>query len=168
MFEVGRHQAKITDYGMKETNAGDPQIFISLKGMEKGDLITWFGSLKEGKAREITLKTLITCGFTGNSVANIAQGVSANCLDTKKELSIVVSENEYQGKKSMRVDWINEPSAGIQNRLTQVEAIQKTQGYNLEGALIQLRREMQGTATQSAPEVSTGQQQQFAADDIPF
>ncbi len=168
MFEKGRHSAKVVDYGFKDTNNGDPQIFIALKGTENNEQITWFGSLKEGKAREITLKTLIICGFTGNTVAGLAAGLSSNSMDLSKELSIVVNPHEYNGKTSMKVDWINLPNAGIQNRLTQVEAVQKVQGYNLEGQLMQLRRDMNEGSTASSTLNQNQGQQNFAADDIPF
>lgn len=66
MINPGKYTAKIKDYGIGSTKAGEPKAMILFtfkdqNGAEKE--LTWSGSLKEGRAREITIDALLTCGL---------------------------------------------------------------------------------------------------------
>ena len=87
---------------------GTTQVVISfeiLDGMWAGRKVAWFGSFSE-KAYERTLQALRYCGMKGDDLMTLPDQV----LD--QEVSIVVEHNEWEGKVTARVAWVNEPGGG--------------------------------------------------------
>ena len=109
---AGRHSAKVIDYGLGETKNGDPQVKIRFKLDGDGSEITWFGSLKEGRAREITIDALLVCGMVGDDLNDLSGGAGSGILNEKKSVSIVVEDEEYNGKTTTKVKWINDIDGG--------------------------------------------------------
>ena len=108
----GRHQARVIDYGLTETKAGDPQVRVKFKLVGDGSEITWFGSLKEGKASEITIDSLLVCGLHGTDLLILEGGSGSGALNEEKIVSIVVEDEEYNGKTTTKVKWINSLDGG--------------------------------------------------------
>lgn len=126
-------KAQITDYGIATTKTGNPQIMIKFN-CEDGKSRTWYGSLKEGRAREITIDTLLRCGFKGDDVSVLAGGHTSGQLDHNVELELVI-ENEVgqDGKTYERIRWVNLPGgSGFKNAMTQDDAVQVLKGLNLK------------------------------------
>lgn len=141
--KAGSYEARVLDYGVGETKEGAPNIMIHF-GFNDSDgdphEMTWFGSLKEGKAQEISLKALLTCGFTGNDPVELADGIHSGVLDSIQPVRLTIDENEYQGKRSMRILWINPVgSMAMERRLTKSDARVKMSMLNLKGSLALLR-----------------------------
>ena len=160
----GTFTAKIKDYGISETKAGDPQIFIGFEYMEN-DIqrnMTWFGSLKDGKGREITFGALRNCGFSGKSFYDLAEGSDSGLLDNNRELSIVIQPNEWEGKTTMRISFINIPGA-VRSKLSKIDAIDKMKGMNLEGDWMQFKQDNADEGGGNKEEKPS-----FTEDDIPF
>jgi hypothetical protein len=140
---AGKYQAKILDYGIGLTEAGNPQIMIIL-GFDDGQPreLTWYGSLKEGKAREITIKALLACGLKGNDIDGIADGIGGGPLDADTPVSITVEyETNQNGKSFPRVRWINRSGSALKNKMTKEEAKIKLGCLNLKGEVIAARQE---------------------------
>ena len=140
-YEVGRFPGKVTDYGIGETQAGDPQVFVTFDvefslGVQS---MTWFGSLKEGKAREITLKALLALGMKGG-VEALLDGPDGAAIRVGIDASLVTSEHEYQGSTSVRIDWVNAPGGGGVKRAEPTAAKAKLLKLNLNGDLAKLRQ----------------------------
>lgn len=143
--------AKITDYGLATSKAGNMQVMIKFS-CEDGKTRTWYGTLKEGRGREITLDTLIRCGFKGDDIAILSEGHMSGALDHNIELDLVI-ENEVgqDGKTYERINWVNLPGgSGFKNAMKKEEAVTVLKGMNLKADLA-ARRAMQPTR-KAAPE----------------
>lgn len=174
-IQAGIYEANISEYGIGPTKSGDPQVMIlfnynDLEGTPHE--ITWFGSLKEGKAQEITMRTILYCGFNGSDPADLAEGVSSGLLDVATPVKITIEESEYQGKKSMKVAWVNRMgSQSMEKRISKSEAKIKLGALNLKGALAAMRQEtgIRVEPRASKPAMAVGQSTpSFEDDDIGF
>jgi hypothetical protein len=119
----GKHAAKIDDYGIGKNKEDKPYVFINFKLSDTGESIKWFGHLGDAKGdkkspREITLQTILRMGFRGDDVHDLADGRQSRMLDESVEYELVLENNTYNGKTSLRVKFINTP----QERLTGEEA----------------------------------------------
>ena len=156
-MKPGVYEARISNYAIGTTQAGDPQVLILLNYNDEENApheVTWFGSLKEGKAQEITLRTLLDCGFSGSDPVDLADGTDSHLLDVITPVRITIEEHEYQGKKSLRVQWINRMGGrALEKKITKSEARIKLGALNLKGALAQARQEMGVKAQKSGPGV---------------
>jgi hypothetical protein len=160
-IQPGTYEARVSDYGIGTVKDGAPQVMVLLNYKDQdGDShdVTWFGSLKEGKAQEITLKALLTMGFAGDDVAALADGIHSNLLDAVTPVSIVIEEHEYQGKKSMRVQWINSMGGKtMEKRIEKSQAKILMGALNLKGQLAMLREQQP-----KAPQKKSGGSHPFA------
>lgn len=114
MLQPGKYTGKVVDYYVHVTKADlpAPKILFAVT-MPEGNVETvgWQGSFKEGKAREIAMEGMITCGFKG-ALSDFAKGPVSGCLDTTLDLVIDVAHEQYlddqgQTKTYARVNWIN-------------------------------------------------------------
>ncbi|MNJ94820.1 hypothetical protein D3C87_125230 [compost metagenome] len=99
----------IVDAGLIGEGEGTkPKITFSLETDEGVKNLTWFGNMKgntpEGteKARQMTIKALVTAGFIGNDFDDLLQPVDA--VFNTKELTVTVEL--YKDKPQIK--WINE------------------------------------------------------------
>jgi hypothetical protein len=165
-IQPGIYQAKIVDYGIGHTKAGDPQVMIlfEFNGAEgQRHEMTWLGTLKEGKGQEITLKALLTCGMRGNDIDALADGVVSNILDVNSPVNITLQlEPNQEGKQVLRVKWINAVGGKVfRDKLSRNEAKIKMGALNLKGAMAAVRAE---TGIKDAPrQQAVGQS--FSPDD---
>lgn len=142
-IQPGIFEAKISNYAITTTQGGDPQVAILFDYNDHEGTpheITWFGTLKEGKGQEITLKTLLYCGFAGTDPAELASGVESNLLDTVTPVKITIEENNYNGKTSMRVQWVNRIGGNMAGKLSASEAKVKMGALNLKAQLEMIRQ----------------------------
>jgi hypothetical protein len=142
----GRHLANVINYGIRDTSSGDPQVSVRFKLIQDGSEITWFGSLKEGKAQEITFDTLQrVLGMQGDDLNALAGGSGSGILDEKKDVEIVVANEEWQGKIRTKVKWVNE-IGGFTKKNLDIKATTKLKSLN---AAFKARRKETGA---KAPE----------------
>lgn len=113
-YKPGTWRGTVKDYGIGETQAGDPQVFVqfSVEFPDGAADMTWYGSLKEGKAREITLNALLNLGFKGKDVTDLLDGPDGAAIPLGIDALLVVEPNEYNGKTTMRINWVNRPGGG--------------------------------------------------------
>lgn len=131
---AGQYVAKIISHGISETKNGAPQATIQFGFDVEGHQrrLTWYGSFKEGKAREITLKTLLECGLKGNN--------PAGDLEIGKEMYITVDdETGEDGKVRTKVKWVNS-LGGVKNLLD--TDLAKAKLGDLEGAIMKARQDL--------------------------
>lgn len=126
-LKPGVYLGRIVDWGVQEVATSKTLkavIKFSFKDADGGQKnITWDGFFlkKDGSPNEKTVKTLQTCGFIGKAVSDLT---AATALDTTKELSLdIIKDGEY-----WRVEWVNDPSQGMANKVTDVK---KIKGYDL-------------------------------------
>jgi hypothetical protein len=137
----GRYSAVVKDYGISETKAGDAQVFIAFDVAhgEGTTALTWFGSLKEGKAQEITLKGLLAAGFTGKDVTDLIDGPDGGAIPLGTEVSLVIENEEYEGANRARIRWVNKPGGGGVQRADATTAKAKLAKLGLAGKLAQVK-----------------------------
>jgi len=109
---AGTFEAKVVDYGLKETKSGTQQVVVRFRWNDEFEY-NWYGSFNEGKAREITMKSLQVLGLSSNEIWNLADGPESGMLDTDKLVSIKVEhEQGMDGKLYPKIKWVNELGGG--------------------------------------------------------
>ena len=193
MFEIGTHKVKITGCFVGEsTEKGTP--FFGIEFTNKNDQsIDWIAYLsdtefekKEGKGKIKTtpkkenLKTLLKLGFTGNTIADLADDsktIEELFAPIQDEIRIVVDEEEYTNeegevKRVNKVKWVN--IGGGVAKLDHKQAVVKMKGISAD--LLKLKRDL-GIKNEPAAEVpvtdpaqagQAAQQAEFASEDVPF
>ena len=163
-IEPGKYEARIVNYGIGQTKAGDPQVMVLLEYLDKDGQsheITWYGHVKSPEAANITAKALLCCGMRGNEIGDLADGVESGVLDTETPVKITVElEPKQDGNGTYaRVKWINRLGGqAFQGRLTKSDAKLKLAPLNLKGAMMMARQE---TGIADKPKSDN-------FDDIPF
>ena len=110
----------ILDHGFSETKNGASQIFVAIQNAESGAEITAFMSLAETMTRtgkqvvEYTIEKLRRCGFTGFSMAELADGE----LLKGNEIRYEVVHETFEGVIRDKVGWINSPGSGVERSAT--------------------------------------------------
>lgn len=139
----GTFLAKIINYGISLTAANLPQVAVNFrakidpKDPTKTKDFLWWGSLKEGRAKEITIDALINMGFTDTNLDRIAGGEG---LNKEIEVELVIEETatdktDDQGNVIIRegVKFINKVGGGYMGKvLSKEEAIAKLRGIGIE------------------------------------
>lgn len=147
-IQIGQHKGTVRDYAITETKAGDPQVAIEFD-VQFNDvtttpptpyvkLLTWRGSLKEGKALEITLRALATLRMKGNDPAILAEGVASAAISFGQEAMLDIQEEEYNGQFTKKIKWVNSVG-GVGKRITAAEAKVKLANRNLAGQMAALK-----------------------------
>jgi hypothetical protein len=97
---AGTHKARANGFEFGVSSKENEQVVVDFN-TEHGS-IRWYGYFTDG-AVDRTLVSLEHAGW---------DGVSLKTLDGlgSKDCSIVVEEEEYNGKKRMRVQWVNSAS----------------------------------------------------------
>lgn len=112
-YKAGTWIGTVTDYGIPESTSAYPQVYVTFDVASDPTVsMTWFGSLKEGKAREITLKALLTLGFQGKDVDVLLDGPDSGAIPIGAQAKLVCEEQEWEGTPSVRIKWINSLSGG--------------------------------------------------------
>lgn len=91
-----------------DTKDGLPQVvvlFAIIDGPWSGRRLYWFGFFTEKSAKR-TIESLRFCGFKGDDLsALLSQKIN-------QEVSITVGHNDWEGKVTARVDWVNAAGGG--------------------------------------------------------
>lgn len=163
LLEAGKHLAKAVDHCISSSEKGEPFLSVLFE-LEDGHKMMWRGSLTHEKGKEITVRTLKTLGFAG-TVKDLARGAESGCLDMDKTVELDIQIEEYNGKKFLKIQWVNEVGGGgFKNRLSEIEAVQACAGLDLEAAFMQA-----GIKTSSVTRHNpVAQKKDLDLDSIPF
>lgn len=176
MLEPGKYTAKISDYAIITTSKGDPAIKIEFwvkTELGNDEHVSWQGSFKEGKAREITMKALLTCGLCSPAnLADLAKRKEGHALDLGRDISITVKHDQVGDKTYANVEWIN-PVGGMafMNTMAQGDFAAHISRMGLEGSFMAIAKEhgisahVQGHKAQP---MATATPKSNPFDDIPF
>lgn len=144
MITPGKYEARIVNYDITEDKKGNPQVAVlfSFTDQEGPKEYTWYGGLSTEGGRKVTLKALLTMGFKGKNVADLAGGVESHALNVSTPVEIDIQNEDYQGKVYTKVKWINRlGGAKFANALSKQEAKAKLAALNLDGELAAIRAE---------------------------
>lgn len=149
-MQTGRFKAIVLEKAVTKNSKDNPQVEIKLDvhftEFETTSMV-YKGQLSDG-AIEHTLKALVACGIQGNSVFD---PVTAG-----QEVSVVVNEEEYEGKTRFKISWINKPLS-LGTPIPDVEG--RVALKKFEGALAALRQKEGMMLKNHAPQ---------SKDEIPF
>ncbi len=105
MIDAGTYRAKAVSAALGNTSTGKEQLGIEFELMDvdgvAGPHITYYGYFTDA-ALEFTVKALRACGWKGTDLTDLA-GLTDN------EVSLVIAHEEYEGKVTAKVQWVNAP-----------------------------------------------------------
>lgn len=157
-IKPGKYHAVVLDYGVSTSKAGLPVVNVKF-GFGEHTLM-WSGSLKDGKAMEMTVKTLITLGLSSvDRMHELTDGAKSGLLDTAKEFEIDVQTETYEGKTFLKIKWVND--IGFRNLMTKEAFKAALATMNIRGSFMLAKENlaMRGSARKSDAQ---------AIDEIPF
>lgn len=171
-LKPGRYSAKVKDYGISDSKAGKPLIMILFEvqdGVGGTREMIYRGSLNEGKAREMTFDALMVCGLKGDDISLVAHGAPGNALDSEKTVSVVIQNEEYEGKTYSKIAFVNEPGgAAFQKKMDAGDAVTKLAGMNLKNEFAARRIEKGVKSPDPKPLTAPGHVPSLTDDQIPF
>lgn len=140
LLPAGTYTGKIVNYAVTETKKGDAQIGITfaIEGATGPRNISWFGNFHEN-AREFTVKQVLYCGFKGNDLGTLIEGVAGNALRTDLDLALTVEHHTWEEKTTARVAWINPVGGRGFDKMDPVKA--KSSLGQLSGLVASVRQE---------------------------
>ena len=99
MHSQGTFRARADELpGLGYSNSGTPYIQVVFRTSE--GQITWWGYLSDGASKR-TIKSLRAMGWRGANVSEI------ELKDLSSPVDIVVTHEEYNGKTSAKIKWVN-------------------------------------------------------------
>lgn len=131
MHAAGRFRAIAREANYGKTSNGNDQIAVLFE-LETGARLTWYGYLTD-KTQERTLESLVHCGVTDlESLAGLGS----------KEVDVEVRHEEYQGKWSARIAFVNTlGSGGAQLKSPMNESEKKSVAARLKGNFVAMQKQ---------------------------
>lgn len=124
LHPAGSYTASVMEHGISRSKSNTVQVAIKFK-TEHGTITGWFPL--SDKAAKHTIEKLKNIGFTGDSVAQVNDGV---CL-IGKECVITVGHDEYQGKRHAKVSYVNPPGYEGQEIRRDDDAAREASAYDV-------------------------------------
>lgn len=116
MIPAGNYRAQALDGHLGYTSKGNEQVvvkFVVTEGAQKDQTVTWFGFFSDA-CFDRTVQSLRHCGWKGDDLSDLT-GIDANDVD------LVVEHNEYKGKITPTVRWVNQAGGGAGMSPTQAK-----------------------------------------------
>ncbi len=110
-MELGKHAARIIDYGLGKTKAGEVSVYIRFKIGSEEPL--WFGSpfKKDGNPNDMCLQQLAEAGFDfeARTINDLYHGLTSGCLITDEDINVMVADRvQGDGQTKRQIDFIGE------------------------------------------------------------
>lgn len=104
MLDAGTYRAHAIEAALGETDTGKEQVAVRFSLLDHENTeITWYGYFTE-KTAPVTLKALRTAGWRGTDLMDLSDLCNP---DSTPEVFLVVEHEEYEGKTSAKVRWVN-------------------------------------------------------------
>lgn len=101
-IQDGKYRAKAKSWALAEASTGNPEVAVEFEfAIDESQTasLTWHGFLGDNTF-DRTIESLRFCGWTGDDLTDLSG------LDTK-EVVIVIENEEYKGKVSPKIQWVN-------------------------------------------------------------
>jgi hypothetical protein len=101
------YTARADSWVLGKSSTGKEQVAVSFTILTEGathQRLTWYGYFTDATF-DRTVESLRICGWQGDDLADL-QGLDA------EEVSLVVADEEYEGKVNARVLWVNKLTQG--------------------------------------------------------
>lgn len=152
-----RAVAREWDFGFVNNDPDRPQVgvlFELLDGDFQGRTVQWYGFFTP-KTEERTLESLRHCGWSSADIIAL-DGMGST------EVSLVIAAEEYDGKWSNKVQWVNKPARVYMKNAMDANAKQAF-AARMRGLAVQSQQSYFGGAAparQAAPRTQQSQPQQ--------
>ena len=105
MLAEGKYRACASAAALGVTSTGKDQIAVEFTFLEPmGQKKTWYGFFTDA-AFDFTIAALRACGWTGSDLSDFAAGALPDSMT--REVEIVIRHQEYQGKVTDRIAFVN-------------------------------------------------------------
>ena len=144
MINAGTYRAHATKAELGFTKKGDPQVAVTFRLLDDevaDQELTWYGYFTE-KTKTRTLESLVHAGWDGEDPDELA-GLGTT------EVSLVVAHEEYNGRVSARIQWVNAIGGAVLQK-PMAESDKKAFAKSLKGDLADLRKRMKLDAPKPA------------------
>jgi len=142
----------ILDYSIGESKNNNLYVKVLFQAVETNKVYTWFGSLNEGTARNITMSALMKMGLNTPNLLVLNKGVTTGALDVKKtyELKIEMKPDQY-GVLKERVTNIKVEGEPDGSRLETNALKEKLMGTTIADELAMKISKRTGTDNEEVP-----------------
>ena len=126
----GNYVAKATSYDFGMSKGGNEQVGVAFtisQGDHAGQMLSWYGFFNSSENTERALKALRAAGWNGDDLSNLI-GLG----DT--EVQIVVKEEEYNGKTTTKIAWVNALGVAMASKMSDQE--RKAFAARMKGAVL--------------------------------
>lgn len=106
MIPAGKFEAVPIDWGFDKSSTGKLYAWIKFETIT-GEECIWKGYFSSQGAKQISLKTLVTCGFQGGDVGVLLIGKNGAGLNIQNPVSLEIIHEDYKGKTYAKVKWVN-------------------------------------------------------------
>ena len=107
--EAGKYRAKARGWQVGEAGTHTLQVGVQFDLLDHpGDTLTWYGSMTD-KALPRTMDGLRAMGWQGCDISELDDPAT----EMDNEVVLVVEWDEYQGKKKLKVNWVNAAGGGM-------------------------------------------------------
>lgn len=117
---IGTHLVRVVSHVLGKSGTGTPHIAVLFEDVN-GDRVTWYGYLTD-KAMERTVASLQVLGWdpvADNGLVNRLNGTQAL---VGAEAEIVVEMEEWEGKPTAKVKWVNRVGGSLGEGMAEEEA----------------------------------------------
>ena len=164
-IKAGVFQAKVVDYGVTKSKAGDPMVAVRFQIFDtegQSHNITWYGSFKSPKSQEISAEALAVCGMKTKNFAELTGGAGSGVLDENRIVSLTLANEEWNGNVRLKVKYINPVGgSGFRDKMDKADAAKLFNGLNLSGVAATAQRKHIKEIVNHAPKFE-------AEEPIPF
>jgi hypothetical protein len=173
MLAEGTYRGRPLRAALGRTGTGKEQLGVQFQLVDPpGERLTWYGYFTDGTF-DRTIESLRSCGWAGSDLAEFQGDVLPQGFD--QEVELVVKHEEYNGKVSARIAFINSGGG-----LAMKEALDATQARafaaRMKGRIVALDRSSGAPRQQQRRPASNGPPTpdeppggfDGGGDDIPF
>ena len=149
MIEAGTYEARPITAALGSTKGDKPCVGVEFELLDTGAHISWFGYFTE-KTTERTIESLRFCGWTGQDLDNLSE------IGAKEKLTVqlVIEQEEYEGKVTAKVQWINRGGGLRLNKPLDGQAA-KAFAAQMKGAVVAYDQ-AKGIVKQAQPAATNG------------
>ena len=155
LIKPGVYSAKIFNYGILVSKAGKPNLVIDFEC--EGKVLRKYLGLGDANSKDYTAKVLTEMGYTSTKLDDFSEGKGLK----DAEYFLVIENQEYNGKITESIKFINTTPHNQAAFLDKAEALRVLSGISLSAEIaIHLGKKEMQEHKQDAPK--------FDANDIPF
>lgn len=145
----GTFRGKAVNWQFGKAKTGTEQIVVQfemLDGPAKGERHSWYGPFGE-RSTQRTLESLEHCGWDGESLIDL-KGMGT------KEVELACGEDDYNGEKRIRINWVNAVGGGMAMHETMSKDQVSAFNSRMRGEILRRKQEREKSGKPTASDTS--------------